>query len=270
MTHQEVEIWAREIVEAVLSNQPVEDARVELKSIWLDPRKTADRLAGHANAARGRPILWLIGVDEKNRTITGVDPVELGGWYKSVNSCFDGFAPRLSIDSNIRLESSTIVALYFETHQGAPFVVKGAKGGYPEFIVPWREGTELRAASRAQLLTILVPIRGFSALIDELSYNLEVVQKTPLISDLGRPFREVAFNDVMNDGALSALSNDERQLATNAYHEMKRSNQLVSAAINDNAVRFQTGDILNRAWQSVRACRQPIEAALTVLSRFGK
>jgi len=270
MTHQEVEIWAREIVEAVLSNQPVEDARVELKSTWPDSRKAADRLAAHANAARGTAILWLIGVDERNRKIMNVDPMELGDWYRSVDSCFDGFAPRLSIDSNIRIAGSTIVALYFETHQGTPFVVKGATGGYPEFIVPWREGTMLRAASRAQLLTVLVPIRGFSALIEELNYNLEVVHKTPLISDLGRLFREEAFDKVMNDGALSALSNDERPLITSAYHDMKRSNQLVNAAINDNAVRYQTGDLLNRAWQSVKGCQQPIEAALTVLSRFGK
>jgi hypothetical protein len=263
-------MWTREIVEAVLANQRIEDSRVELKSSWPEPRKAADRLAAHANAARGTDILWLIGVDERNCSLTSADPVELANWLKSVESFFDGFAPRLPIDANVRISGNTVVALYFETHQGAPYVVMGTKGSYPEFVVPWREGTAIRAARRDDLLRILVPIRGFSALIDELNYNLEVVQKTPLISDLGGLFREEAFNSVMNDGTLSVLSKDDRPLVTGAYHEMKRSNHLVSAAINDNVVRFQTGDILNRAWQSVKACRQPIQAALNILSRFEK
>ena len=74
--------------------------------------------------------------------------------------------------------------------RGAPFVVKGTKGSYPEFVVPWREGTALRAARRDDLLKILVPIRRFSALMDELEYNLALVQATPLIESLGTAFRE--------------------------------------------------------------------------------
>jgi hypothetical protein len=270
LTHQELEIRTREIVAAVLVNQRIEDSVIELKSSWPDARKAADRLAAHANAARGTPILWLIGVDEKNRRLTNADPVELANWFKAVESFFDGFAPRLPIDANVRIDGNTVVALYFETQQGAPFVVKSPAGGYPEFIVPWREGTALRAASRDQLLTILVPIRGFAALIDELNYNLEVVQKTPIIASLGRLFREVAFDRVMNDGALSALTDDERRLVTYAYHDMKRANQLVTGAINNSALLNQTGSPLDQAWQAVRACQQPIEAALAGLSSFRK
>ena len=267
MTHQEVEIWAREIVEAVLSNQPVEDARVELKSTLLDPRRAADRLAGHANAARGTPILWLIGVDEKNRTITGVDPMELGGWYKSVNSCFDGFAPRLSIDSNIRLASSTIVALYFETHQGAPFVVKGAKGGYPEFIVPWRVGTELRAANRAQLLTILVPIRRFAGLIDELNFNLEVAKAAKTIDHAGALFREDEFHRALSDGALSSLPIVSRTSVTDAYVSINRANQLITALL---AVPSQHRQPLQQreTHGAISDCLQLISNALSGLSRL--
>lgn len=128
MTHQEVEVWTREIVEAVLANQRIEDSKVELKSSWPEPRKAADRLAAHANAASGTAILWLIGVDEKNRKLTNVNPVELANWRKSVESFFDGFAPRLPIDANVRIDGNTVVALYFETAQGAPFVVEGTKG----------------------------------------------------------------------------------------------------------------------------------------------
>lgn len=134
--------------------------------------------------------------------------------------------------------------------------------------MPWREGTGLRAASRAELLTILVPIRRFSVLVDELNYNLEVVQRTPIIASLGILFKEEAFDRVMNDGALPALTDDERRLVTTAYQDMKRANHLVTSAINNAALPNQAGRPLDQAWQAVRGCQQTIEAALTTLSRF--
>lgn len=158
MRAQEIELWARDVVEAVIRNQPVEDSRVELKANWIEPGKAAKQLAGHANASRGEPILWLIGVDERNATVSGVDPVEFEGWYKQVQRWFDGYAPDLVIHTNVRIEDHTVVALYFDTAQYAPYVVTNDKGGYPEFSVPWRDGTRIRAARRDELLRLLLPI----------------------------------------------------------------------------------------------------------------
>ncbi|HJZ79373.1 MAG TPA: hypothetical protein VKD91_03475 [Pyrinomonadaceae bacterium] len=69
MTSQEIEVWTRQIVAAALSGQATEDARVELKAEWIDPQKAARGLAAHANAAGGSSILWIIGVNEKERTL---------------------------------------------------------------------------------------------------------------------------------------------------------------------------------------------------------
>jgi len=261
LTHQEVEVWAREIVEAVLANQRIEDSRIELKSSWPDPRKAADRLAAHANAARGTSILWLIGVDEKNCKLTNVEPVELANWLRSVESFFDGFAPRLPIDVNVRIDGNTVVALYFETHQGAPFVVIGTKGSYPEFVVPWREGTSLRAARRDDLLKILVPIRRLFSLIEELDYNLAVVESTPNSASVGHLFRKDEFDKVMADATLSTLKDHDRKLVRTGYREMNRANQIVSAAINSLALVTTVGRPLDRAWQSVKDCKGHIESA---------
>lgn len=148
--------------------------------------------------------------------------------------------------------------------------MEGTKGSYPEFVVPWREGTALRAARRDELLRILIPIRRFSALIDELSYNLALVQATPTIASLGTLFREEEFHRVIADGALSALTDDQRGLVTSAYLGMNRANQLVIGAINNSALPNQSGRPLDQAWQAVRACQQRIEAAHTGLSRFLK
>lgn len=158
MRASELEIWVRDVVDALFAHQPVEDTRIELKTEWIDQEKAARQLAGHANASQGEPILWIIGVDERNNSVVGVDPLELENWYKQVQKWFDGESPLLVTHINIRINSQTVVALYFETDRYAPYVVTNSKGGYPEFSVPWREGTRLRAAKRDELLRLLVPI----------------------------------------------------------------------------------------------------------------
>lgn len=269
MTAQEVELWVLDIVSAVLAGQPVEDSKVELKSSWLEPRKAADRLAAHANAARGVPILWVIGVDEENQRLVSVDTLELASWYKSVEQFFDGFAPRL-VDVNVRIESDTVVGLYFETEQGAPYVVKNPAGGYPQFIVPWRVGTGLRAARREDLLRILVPIRRLSSLIDELEVNLSIAHATKLIDSLGTPFREDEFRKALGDGVLSTLPDDLKRLVTDAYLASSRANQIVAGALNSSLPYEQRGQMTNRAWQIVRDSQRPLEAAHAALSKFLK
>lgn len=125
MRPTEIEGWALRIIEQVEKSQPVEDFRVELKADWIaDPNKTARRIAGHANAARGVSILWLIGVDETNGVV-GADPTELANWFPAVEAEFDGIAPELT-DLNVPTDNGkSVVALFFETDR-APFLVKNS------------------------------------------------------------------------------------------------------------------------------------------------
>lgn len=77
MNSREIESWSLRVIERVVANHPHEDFLVELKRNWLtDPNRTARRIAGHANAARGEPILWLVGVDQ-NSGVLGVASAEL-------------------------------------------------------------------------------------------------------------------------------------------------------------------------------------------------
>lgn len=272
MKAQEIELWARDIVSAVLANKPVEDSRVELKSAWLDPDKAAHRLAAHANAARGVSILWLMGVDEKNHKLTSVDPVELESWFKSVQKHYDGFAPRLLVDVNVRIDSDIVVALYFETEREAPYVVTNSKGGYPEFIVPWREGTRLRAARRDDLLRLLVPIRRFSALIDELDYNIVIagIADSADYHAWGAPFREEEFHRAMRDGAISTLPADVKQLLFEAYVAISRANQRVIGSLTTSMAGSPGVDKSNQARRSVIDSLPQIKAARDALVSFMK
>jgi hypothetical protein len=163
MNTREIESWALRVIDRVEAHQPNEDSKVELKSDWpTDYSKAARRIAGHANAARGEPILWLIGVDE-TVGVQGANYGEFADWYNRIKSQFEGsFAPPV-IDLNIPYKGKTIVALLFETER-SPFVVKnpahGSPGGGPVSLeVPWREATAIRSATRADLIRLLAPLQ---------------------------------------------------------------------------------------------------------------
>jgi hypothetical protein len=147
-----MEAWALEIVERVRTRQQVEDARVELKTTWPTPEKAARRLAGHANAARGEPILWIIGLDEK-AGVVGAEQTDYAEWIVQVQSCFDSVAPDVT-EVAVSLDGWTLMALRFDTSH-PPYVISHAEGGAIQREVPWRDGTRVRSAKRHELLLLL-------------------------------------------------------------------------------------------------------------------
>jgi hypothetical protein len=176
MNSRQIEGWALRVIDCVKNGQPNEDFLVELKANWPElQHKAARRIAGHANAAGGENILWLIGVDGKKsgkECIVEIDSVEPSNWYPQIESCFDEIAPRM-ISLNIPVDGKIVVALLFETNR-SPFVVKSSDGKglqrevpfvvenpnkeEPDREVPWRENTALRTAKRSDLIRLLAPI----------------------------------------------------------------------------------------------------------------
>jgi hypothetical protein len=162
MKNHEIESWVLKIIDTVISGQPVEDSRIELKSGQIPPEKAARRIAGHANAARGDQILWIIGVDEKEREVVGVlDDEDFSRWYRSIEVQFDGLAPSFT-HLNIPVDGKIVIALLFDTDR-APYVVKNPAFGKSvdavALEVPWREGTSIRSARRSELIRILSPLQ---------------------------------------------------------------------------------------------------------------
>jgi len=161
MRQNDIENWALSIIERVESKQPVEDSRVELKSEWpKDHNKAARQIAGHANAARGQPILWLLGVDEE-KGVTGIHHEEISNWKQSIEAEFDALPPYLT-HLNIPYKNNTVVALLWETER-RPFLVKNPlygkrKGGTISLEVPWRDAGSTRTAKRMDLLRLLSPV----------------------------------------------------------------------------------------------------------------
>lgn len=158
MRKPELELRVLDILERVAKGHPIEDDTVELKAEWPQHHlKAARRIAAHANAARGEPILWLIGVDEK-QGVVGADAEELSRWYYQVRGWFDEqMAPDL-ISLAVPYQGVTVVALLFETER-APFVIRTSALGPITHEVPWREANSTRSARRSDLLKLLVPIQ---------------------------------------------------------------------------------------------------------------
>jgi len=161
MDDARLEYWVIQVLDQVVSGEPNEDSRVELKSDWPSPEVAARRIAGHANASRGESVLWIIGADEKGRAVEGASAVERSAWFSQVQSHFEGISPSLH-DLVLHYSGATVVALLFDTGR-APFVTKNPSRGKPgcgpvSLEVPWREATAVRSARREDLIRLFVPL----------------------------------------------------------------------------------------------------------------
>ena len=88
MRAHEIEAWVQRVIEALKDKGRVEDCRVELKRDWINERKAAEWIAGHANSICGEPCLWIFGLDE-NQGLVGVKTDDLAVWWPQVKSFFD-------------------------------------------------------------------------------------------------------------------------------------------------------------------------------------
>lgn len=218
MKNNQIESWALRIIEKVEASQPVEDSKVELKAEWpADHAKAARRIAGHANAARGEWILWLIGVDEQ-QGVKGAEAEEPNIWLGQIGKQFEGLVPRY-FDLNVLTKNGqTVVAIVFETNR-APYVVKnpsfGKQAGEGVALeVPWREGTKVRTATRADLLLLLNEANLLLALLGELEWNLAVSQANQFKQS---QFRTKKFFQAQDKGGLQGLPEELKTLLLDTY-----------------------------------------------------
>lgn len=158
MQNSAIYAWAATICERADAKLLNEDSHVELKTTWPDERDIARQLAGHANAAHGEPILWLIGVADGEEVCGISDPKDPGAWYEVVRSGVEGAAPDPHVVF-VTWRDLQVCALLFET-DNPPYVVKNPSGKGPfQYEVSWREGTLTRSARKHELLKILLPLQ---------------------------------------------------------------------------------------------------------------
>jgi hypothetical protein len=189
MLSQQIEGRVLNLVDRVVQGSRVEDFRVECKADWPPAARAARRIAGQANAARGEPIFWIIGLDEDGHRVTGASDVELADWWPQVTACFDeGITPGLTPLVVPVGPGQSVVALYMTTER-APYVVKRQEEqGLFEREVPWRDGNRTRSAHRDELLRVLVPaVTPPEATVVKLELRAILRTGTPAEPMLGQP-----------------------------------------------------------------------------------
>lgn len=170
MRTAEIDAWVQRIASETAAGRQSEDARVELKKTWPSAEDAAWRIAGHANAAGGEPILWVIGL-APDGSVADLEANELANWWPQVCKYFDDGVAPIMRDVVVHLPTGAVVALLFDT-EAAPFVVKG---GRHNFEVPFREGTRTDGARRRHLTRLLAPT-AVAPLLDILGFELVVFQ----------------------------------------------------------------------------------------------
>ena len=169
---RQLEYRALNLLEALAAGRALTeaDATAAVYRNWPGPAAlAARRLAAHANAARGRDVLWLIGVGPDGRG-PGADAGRFKAWLDAIVPFFDGLAPNVA---SLRVPLSpargkgparTAVALHLETSR-APFVVRGGGRSGP-LETPWLDspGGPVRPAGRLELVKLLTPLQDLPQL----------------------------------------------------------------------------------------------------------
>lgn len=156
MTPLEFESLAREAIAQAGRDELGEDSRVELKADWSDPAKLAPKLAAQANAARGVPVLLLIGINDDGQ-IVGAPRQELADWLPQLERRFDEVAPRHIWDQRLQLDAGLVHVIAFDTTT-PPYVARPADPSRAqEWLIQVRRGTRTVDAGRADLLRLVLP-----------------------------------------------------------------------------------------------------------------
>lgn len=157
MNQQEVDARVQAAIENLQAGRAVEDdTGIEFKGDWPDPVKKARQLAGAANALRGGPLIYVIGVHDKTGAVTLPTKTEPQEWYAGIRKSFDQVAPELLRSQVVYFgeESAAVVALIFDTSQ-FPYVINLPAENRRE--VPMRVASGTESAHRNQLVRMFEP-----------------------------------------------------------------------------------------------------------------
>lgn len=155
MTPQSVDALVQAAIENLQAGRAVEDdAGMELKREWPEPASKARQLAGAANALRGEPLIYVIGVDDKTGEVTTPERREPHEWYAQISARFDQVAPELMGVHTIYIGdgSRSVQAVVFGTAD-FPYVVNEKN----RRDVPIRRGSGTESAHRNQLVRMFEP-----------------------------------------------------------------------------------------------------------------
>jgi hypothetical protein len=149
-------------------------------------------------------------------------------WIAPVLAYFDQLPPTY-FDLNVPTPANqTVVAVVFETDR-VPYVVKnhhfGSRNDDPIALeVPYRRGTEVRRATRAEILLMLSDAQSLHVLLAELAWNLEVANRNGSHQE---QYRITEFEKLFGKQLWNALNEDTQRYLRDAYVAVSQAQNLV-------------------------------------------
>ena len=162
MDKTQLEFQAVSCISKLAAGEPIDDQLLSLFRALPAHKNAARHLAAYANPARGRPLLWLIGVDPRGK-VSGVQERDWESWVSGVREFFEGIPPAIHA-LDVRVQGKKILALGIETDR-APFVVykqlakNGSQRQSCHTEVLWQEAGDIRTAQRVDLIKLISPLK---------------------------------------------------------------------------------------------------------------
>jgi hypothetical protein len=156
LSKQVIDARVQAAIENLQAGRGVEDdAGIEFKGDWPEPASKARQLAGAANALRGEPLIYVIGVHDQTGAVTVPAKTEPQEWYAKVSKPFDQIAPELLWTQTVFVgddKPQSVTVLVFATDE-FPYVINGQNRRE----VPLRVATGTESARRNQLVRMFEP-----------------------------------------------------------------------------------------------------------------
>jgi len=163
MKPHEIEFRVIKAIESLRKSIPLPATAVATFSRWPKPGiNTARHIAASANAARGRNLLWLIGVHSSG-TGPGADLSHFKDWWASLLPFFEGLAPEITPLAIPFEPGKKLVALHIPSDR-APYIVGHHRKASFSGEVPWLDDSGVRSARRSELIALLSPLQDLPML----------------------------------------------------------------------------------------------------------
>lgn len=142
-------------VERIRNGEKIENDLIECKRGWPSDNK-ARQLAGSLNRAAGDPVIYVIGIDEKDGSIHDTSDTDILDWWNQIVGQFDQVPAEMVRHIDVPINATeSVVGIAFSSDR-APYLVKTGSAR-PSLEIPMREGTGTRTARRDEVMRMLAP-----------------------------------------------------------------------------------------------------------------
>lgn len=214
----ELETRVLTAVERVRNGEKIENDLIECKRAWPSDNK-ARQLAGSLNRAAGDPVIYVIGIDEKDGSIHDTSDTDILDWWNQIVGQFDQVPAEMIRHIDVPISATeSVVGIAFSSDR-APYLVKTGSAR-PSLEIPMREGTGTRTARRDELMRMLAPaLRVPTVTILESSFS--AIHHPAIVPDenSGKSYQREESVGVLGTAEVF-VEHDGRELVTLPTHSM--------------------------------------------------